>query len=139
MLNCSWEQGSVSMKVRNGFVSNSSSSSFVVVGKRYDWDEYLAQAGVTIDKEEYYEGVTESGRDEYLSDIIKDVHPDIKYSINEYGTIGECEAIICYYDVPNNPDDAIKVIKAAQKEFGKDTFVMVIENDWGESFYEANR
>ena len=57
------------MKIRNGFVSNSSSSSFCIYGQIFDIDEDIEKAMKQKIKEEYYKDEKRDEEDIYISDI----------------------------------------------------------------------
>ena len=62
------------MKIRNGFVSNSSSSSFVVLGYKGSYNDVVFGEGTESYKDKLYKDLTDEERDEFhdREDVITD-------------------------------------------------------------------
>ena len=79
------------MKIRSGFVSNSSSSSFIIVGISLHEDELARRLGVSVEESE--ENEIENGEDlfDILEDKLESMHIsyDYDYENGEF-CIGDC-------------------------------------------------
>lgn len=72
------------MKIRSDYVSNSSSSSFMVVGKVFTWDDLVAMAKKHKVKSPYHEGEEEPNYDYWdsyeLVEALEALFPDLRFN-----------------------------------------------------------
>jgi len=78
------------MKIRKGFVSNSSSSSFAIVGTEYTKDELIKLARPLFSDDEWNNDWENDPYELFMEKIPQKINLDIIYDeISEYGFIGE--------------------------------------------------
>ena len=106
------------MKIRAGFVSNSSSSSFVVVGKVVDFDEFKEKYNLAFENVDFEKIKRYERNNEFIDYLDRNLF-DAGCLACLYGNIGDHDRVLLYNRVPEKPEDAIEVIKRTRDLLGE--------------------
>lgn len=120
------------MKTRNGFVSNSSSSSFIVVGKKIDKSEIKSHGHVWLIGSEYGEGTDAFELTPEMQDII------VAHTGEIYATFISAIKTLSGDDEGTLEEEDIKLMSSYGKvdvlAFDKSYYDSLEQGDWEERY-----
>jgi hypothetical protein len=120
------------MKIRTGFVSNSSSSSFVIVGKIMDFNDFVNAFKldfIDFEFDKVKDWDLQNEFETYMVEELPKLLPGLDLEVMLYGNLGSHDRVVIFSRVPEDPKKSIKVIEDVSKRLGSNVVVRVLEDD----------